>query len=233
MEQPPGYSAKDPPTNGKAAGKLSTETRGPRLNRYYETLKPYYKLKVPQESDETLVFESRFESANLRKAVKISDTEYDLFLKNDYGTNGFTQWYFFRVQNTRKDRKYRFNIVNFMKPDSNYNQGMKPLIYSVKEAQENRIGWQRDGHNIAYYQGARKKRAYQHQGSNAIGSLTSASTASRFPGGPANTNGYGPVYYALTFEIIFKHDNDTVFFAHCYPFTYTDQCNFINKVCTF
>lgn len=32
---------------------------------------------------------------------------------------------------------------------------------------------------------------------------------------------------------IFSDDNDTVFFAHCYPFTYTDQCNFINKVCTF
>ena len=28
-------------------------------------------------------------------------------------------------------------------------------------------------------------------------------------------------------------DDDTVFFAHCYPFTYSDQCNFINKVCTF
>ena len=67
------------------------------------------------------IFESRFESANLRKVVKISDSEYDLYLKNDYGTNGFTQWYFFRVQNTRKDKVYRFNIVNFMKPDSNYN----------------------------------------------------------------------------------------------------------------
>ena len=81
-----------------------------------------------------MIFESRFESGNLRKAVKISDSEYDLYLKNDYGTNGFTQWYFFRIQNTRKHKVYRFNIVNFMKPDSNYNQGMKPLIYSVKEA---------------------------------------------------------------------------------------------------
>jgi len=38
-----------------------------------------------------------------------------------------------------------------MKPDSNYNQGMKPLIYSVKEAETNKIGWQRDAFNIAYY----------------------------------------------------------------------------------
>ena len=41
------------------------------------------------------------------------------------------------------------------------------------------------------------------------------------------------MYYALTFEIIFKHDDDEVFFAHCYPFTYSDQVAFINKVCTF
>ena len=84
-------------------------------------MKPYYKLKEPTAQDKTLLFESRFESANLRKAVKISDFEYDLFLKNDYGTNGFTQWYFFRVENTVKDKVYRFNIVNLMKADSNYN----------------------------------------------------------------------------------------------------------------
>jgi len=46
-------------------------------------------------NDETLQFESRFESGNLRRAVKVTDTEYDLFLKNDYGTTGYTQWYFF------------------------------------------------------------------------------------------------------------------------------------------
>jgi hypothetical protein len=114
-------------------------------------LKPYYKLKESANPDNTLIFESRFESGNLRKAVKINDFEYDLYLKNDYGTSGFTQWYYFRVQNTKKDKIYRFNIVNLMKPDSNYNMGMKPLIYSVKEAEQNKIGWQRDGFNIAYY----------------------------------------------------------------------------------
>lgn len=40
-----------------------------KLNRYYETLKPFYKLRDLQ--DNTLVFESRFESGNLKKAVKV------------------------------------------------------------------------------------------------------------------------------------------------------------------
>lgn len=55
------------------------------------------------------------------------------------------------MHNTRKDKVYRFNIVNLMKPDSNYNHGMKPLVYSVTEAEHRDIGWQRDGFNIAYY----------------------------------------------------------------------------------
>lgn len=61
---------------------------GPRLNRYFSTLKPYYRIdtsitddtdsplldeEAPKlAADRTLVFESRFESGNLRKAVKIS-----------------------------------------------------------------------------------------------------------------------------------------------------------------
>lgn len=98
LEQASSYSARTPPAGEKASfstTKNHGQPKGPRLNRYYETLRPYYKLKEPKKQDETLIFESRFESANLRKAVKISDTEYDLYLKNDYGTNGFTQWYFF------------------------------------------------------------------------------------------------------------------------------------------
>jgi cytosolic carboxypeptidase protein 2/3 len=81
-----------------------------------------------------------------------------LYLKNDYGTNGFTQWYYFKVHNTRRDLPYRFNIVNLMKPESTYTLGMKPLVYSVKDAEKNGLGWQREGANIAYYQNAKKRR---------------------------------------------------------------------------
>ena len=66
--------------------------------------------------------------------MKVGPYEYELYLKNDYGTHSCTQWYYFRVQNTRKDVTYRFNLVNFMKPDSTYNKGMRPLVYSLKGA---------------------------------------------------------------------------------------------------
>ena len=85
LEQAHSYSVRQPAPGEKNP---VSEKKGPRLNRYYEKLKPYYKLK--SEQDATLIFESRFESGNLRRAVKISETEYDLYLKNDYGTNGNT-----------------------------------------------------------------------------------------------------------------------------------------------
>lgn len=45
----------------------------------------------PQSSDDhTLVFESRFESGNLRRAIQVYEFEYDLILKPDYNTRGYT-----------------------------------------------------------------------------------------------------------------------------------------------
>jgi hypothetical protein len=82
----------------------------------------------------------------------VGEYEYDLILKYDYGTNNYTQWFFFKVTNTRKDVTYKFNIINLVKPESSYNQGMKPLIYSKKEvSEEGSIGWQREGNSICYY----------------------------------------------------------------------------------
>ncbi|KAL0248379.1 hypothetical protein GEMRC1_003615 [Eukaryota sp. GEM-RC1] len=46
-------------------------------------LPPWYHLV--DEDDATLVFESRFESGNLRRAVQVFVNEYDLILKTRYG----------------------------------------------------------------------------------------------------------------------------------------------------
>ena len=40
---------------------------------------------------------------------------YDLWLRNDLYTNKHTQWFYFRVSNTRANVQYRFTIVNLMK----------------------------------------------------------------------------------------------------------------------
>jgi len=43
------------------------------------------------------------------------------------------QWYFFNIKNTFPNQVYQFNIINLIKPDSLYNHGMKPLVYSELE----------------------------------------------------------------------------------------------------
>ena len=37
-------------------------------------------------------------------------------------------------------------------------------------------------------------------------------------------------FYTLTFSAVAKHDNDTVYFAHCYPYTYTDLVRYLNTL---
>jgi len=114
-----------------------------------EELPQYYEPTGPD--DETIIFESRFESGNLRRAIQIYPGEYDLILRPDINTRGHTQWYYFSVRNMRKGRKYKFNIINMMKPDSVYNQGLRPLAYSNTEAETQGVGWYRTASDIAYY----------------------------------------------------------------------------------
>lgn len=114
-----------------------------------DKVRQYYELSGPD--DETLVFESRFESGNLRRAIQIYPSEYDLILRPDINTRGHTQWYYFSISNMRRGRRYKFNIINMQKPDSVYNQGLRPLLYSQRQAETAQIGWVRAGTDIAYY----------------------------------------------------------------------------------
>lgn len=115
------YDQQDPPLS-KA---IDPKTHG-------VDLLPFY---VPtSENDTTLVFEGRFETGNLRRAIQILEYEYQIILRADWNTTSHTQWYYFSVANTRKDVEYKFMIINLMKPDSLYNSGMKPLFYSEKQA---------------------------------------------------------------------------------------------------
>ena len=50
----------------------------------------------------------------------------------------------------RPGRTYRFTIVNFYKAGSLYNKGMRPLMYSERQAAKG-VGWRRVGSNIKYF----------------------------------------------------------------------------------
>jgi len=53
--------------------------------------------------------------------------------------------------NTRAGQRVKFNILNYSKPDSLFNYGMKVATYSEQKAAEQNIGWHRSGEEIRYF----------------------------------------------------------------------------------
>ncbi|XP_075248917.1 cytosolic carboxypeptidase 1-like isoform X4 [Convolutriloba macropyga] len=152
-----------------------------------------YSTKIP-----TLMFSSIFECGNLRKVTQVREREYDLVLNTDTNSRAFTQWFYFEVSNMKANVEYRFNIVNLEKPNSQFNFGMQPLIYSVQDMLDSGVGrWQRSGFSIGYY-----KNQF----------IRNASVA----GGRK-----GCTYYTLTFSLVFTHTDDIVYVAYHYPFSYS------------
>ncbi|CAG5096104.1 Oidioi.mRNA.OKI2018_I69.XSR.g14474.t1.cds [Oikopleura dioica] len=155
-------------------------------------------LPVPTGAD-TLHFESRFESGNLLRASKVGEFEYELELRTDLYTNRHTQWFYFQIKNIRPDVNYRFTIINFSKPSSLYNNGLRPLMYSTHLAETRGKGWIRNGENIRYYR-----------------------RAIPTPSGRSQ--------YCLTWTMKFPHNDDTVYLAHDYPYTYTDLQQYLDTL---
>ena len=92
-------------------------------------------------------------------------------------------------------------MLNLCKPDSLYNEGMKILVYSEKMAANKDVGWHRAGTKIGYYNnGLRRNEKAQRS------------------------------YYTHTFTYNFEYSNDTVYFAYCYPYTFTDCVEDLNKI---
>ncbi|TPX35801.1 hypothetical protein SmJEL517_g01991 [Synchytrium microbalum] len=93
---------------------------------------------------EALIFDSHFESGNLAYVTLDTTTShyshYFLSIRPDIDTIGHCQWFWVRIRNMKKDMKYRFSIVNFMKKKTLYSKGMRPLGYSSKKRRWSRIG---------------------------------------------------------------------------------------------
>jgi hypothetical protein len=186
------------PPNGKMYADLKTFFKISQFSNV-PTYDTNHTLYVPG-NDTILYFESRFECGNLRKAVKINDCEYNLILETDTEEHMQTQWFYFRVQNPKK-MTVTFNILNFVKFDSLFSQGMKPLIYSDKEEKATGTQWHRDGFGIEYKE-------------NTISSNQQGSRS----------------YYCLRFSYTFRHSQDTVYFAYSYPYTYSMMLHHVGQI---
>lgn len=84
-------------------------------------------------SGELLDFDSKFEGGNLDKVVVVTPQEYDLYMRVDSNTYGHHQWFFFKIKALKKLGKVKFNIVNFTKKRSLYENGMRVCICNQGE----------------------------------------------------------------------------------------------------
>ena len=78
---------------------------------------------------------------------------------------------------------------------------MKLVVYSTKIFEQHGIGWHRAGNDIAYYANGIRK--------------------------TVNPN---KCFYTLKFSYSFTHDNDQVYFAYSYPYTYSQLTEYLNKL---
>ena len=87
-----------------------------RLARYMNEYEERQEQLLRKYNGDVLLFDTIFESGNLLRADRITRAEYRLYMQVDTNTKGHQQWFYFRVKNTRRDRKFIFKLMNFTKP---------------------------------------------------------------------------------------------------------------------
>ena len=162
------------------------------------------RLLNPEWKNEELVFDSRFESGNLKAAYRTADLSYDLVLEADAGSQDFTQWYYFSVAN-KGPVEVMLRIVNFVKETSLYSEGMQPLVRSKRREMSGGERWLREGSQIAYSRSAEARRK-------------------------AADTGELQYLHVLSFTYKFEFWYDTVHFAYSHPYTYTDLTAFLARI---
>lgn len=95
---------------------------------------------------------------------------------------------------------------------------MRPLMYSTTDANNNNIGWRRCGENIAYFRND-DNNVYSTRNYHQV-------LIDDFDDDDSGTM----CSYTLTFTVEFQHDNDTVYFAHSYPYTYSDLQDYLMNI---
>lgn len=153
------------------------------------------------ETEPHLLFDSNFECGNLDMAFKVSDTEYDLFMRVDTNTKGIQQWFNFSVEYDSffEGKTVKFNILNFTKKSSLFCKGMR--IVTCRRS--NNFRYVKGCENISY-------------------------TKSRIVGKKIGT--LERFYYQLSFTFTFKAPSDKVFFSYSFPYSFSDLTVFMKSM---
>ncbi|CAJ1363377.1 unnamed protein product, partial [Effrenium voratum] len=149
-----------------------------------------------------LAFSAAFESGNLALAQCESPSVYTLMVDVDVNTDGYTQWFYFAVRGGALGAKVTFRLANMAKSSSLFgDKGMRPVVWSEKGQR----GWERGCSEVNY-------KANDPYGK-----------------GIFSSNGQKQ-WFTLSFAYTWEHDDDTVFFAYHYPYTYSYLCSYLDSL---
>ena len=117
---------------------------------HYDFKKLTYIPEPKNSNDAKIIFDSKFESGNLRMAIKLNsdiDNEYDLIIRKDYNCEKNYSWFFFSIECDR-ECDIKFNILNFIKKKIMFDEKEKIriLVYNEKDK------WTRNTYNVQYYE---------------------------------------------------------------------------------
>ncbi|TMW58305.1 hypothetical protein Poli38472_011893 [Pythium oligandrum] len=157
--------------------------------------------------DDTLDFDALFESGNLQRAERI--------IRQEFKRTPKSQEYELRIHPDLKNSAYRqwfyFSVRNGQ-PGASYKFS---LVNHAKSGALFGAGLQ----PVVYSEidAETKQRGWIHAGTHVRYDISTS------PNSPPGTN-------ALSFQYTFEHANDRVYFACLQPYTYTDMCEYLDKL---
>lgn len=176
---------------------------------------------IKKEDNPDIQFDSLFEEGNLRMAIQVDNNEYDLIMRKDYNNEKNYSWFFFEVKSSI-EKEVKFNIINFPKKKLLFSNDIRVLTHNPNDK------WTRNTYNVYYYQNCIPMPA------NLIDNTNNLKEDD-----PNNNNlqvsqQLQSFYTTLTFS--FKIDsslvNQPIYFAYCFPYTYSDLQNYLYRLST-
>ena len=160
-------------------------------------------LNIPYFKD-GLQFDTSFENANLKKAIRLSSTEYKLLLEEDYNTKSHTHWFHFKTKAfLNKNSTITFYIINHSKSTSLYSKGLKPCTLNLNPQNKE---WEFNTFDVKFYK-------------------TPQTEATQVISSDEKMN-----FYTLEFKYKFIEGNEEVCFAQAIPYSYIDLINDLREL---
>ena len=212
---------------------------------HYDFKKLTYIPEPKNSNDAKIIFDSKFESGNLRMAIKLNsdiENEYDLIIRKDYNCEKNYSWFFFSIECDR-ECDIKFNILNFIKKKIMFDEKEKIriLVYNEKDK------WTRNTYNVQYYENNIKILASwedkEKMGSNDEENIFN----DKFKEDEKNNDIFKifdkdkgekedvpdtEFFFTLSFcyHVSKNNINSPIYFALCFPYTYSTLQDYLHKL---